>query len=212
MRKRYLIWFTGFWVLSACSRPLTDAEVEFAQDLFGSSLNTESVRVSHGLGLTPPPVVLERKRTRVVPTEKACLRTPQPRGAQPPRAFALRNGMFFSNELYSDDMILEWPERLRVPQALIFAHELTHVWQYQNRASTGYSAWRAVAESIRLADPYYSEGKEQFFKFGFEQQAAIIEDYVCFAFANPNHPRRAELRAILAPVLPIDEFDAALGR
>ena len=63
-----------------------------------------------------------------------------------------------------------------------------------------------------MADPYYSRGQATFFSFGYEQQAALVEDYVCFAFANPDHPRRAELRAILSPVFPLDDFDAVLGR
>ncbi|MEO1474591.1 MAG: hypothetical protein AAFS03_11775, partial [Pseudomonadota bacterium] len=106
----------------------------------------------------------------------------------------------------------QWPETLRFPQAIVFAHELTHAWQWQNRAVTGYSPFRAVAEAIELADPYFSERQGAFFTFGYEQQAAIVEDYLCFAFANPNHPRRAELREILAPVFPLDDFDAALAR
>ena len=44
------------------------------------------------------------------------------------------------------------------------------------------------------------------------QQAAIVEDYLCFAFANPTHPRRAELRAILAPVFPVDRIDREIGQ
>ena len=77
---------------------------------------------------------------------------------------------------------------------------------------TGYSPARALAESLELADPYFSQGEGAFYSFGYEQQAAILEDYICFAFANPDHPRRDELRDILAPVFPLDRFDAALRR
>ena len=135
---------------------------------------------------------------------------PQPRGAQPPQAFAFRNRIHFETGLYSSDMVTEWPDRLRIPQALVFAHEMVHVWQWQNREVTGYSPGRAVAESINLADPYFSEGSGTFFSFGFEQQAAIFEDYLCFAFANPDHPRRQELREVLAPVFDMDRIDAAI--
>ena len=48
--------------------------------------------------------------------------------------------------------------------------------------------------------------------FGYEQQAAIVEDFVCFTVANPDHPRRAELRALLEPVLPVADFEAAVAR
>jgi hypothetical protein len=199
-------------LLVACSRPLTEAEEAFASDLFGESLDTSEVRVAQGLGITPLYRTVPKKVTLVEGTDKACVRTPQPRGAQPPQACALANRLHFETGLYSSDMVIRWPEGLRVPQALVLAHELTHAWQWQNRDVTGYSPARAVAESIELADPYFSEGRAGFFSFGYEQQAALVEDYVCFAFANPDHPRRAELRAILAPVFPLDDFDAVLGR
>lgn len=199
-------------VLAACSRPLTPAEEAFADDLFGPDLDTSKVRVAQGLGVVPLYRTVPAKVTLVEGTDRACVRTPQPRGAQPPQAFAVGNRIHFETGLYSSDMVIQWPERLRVPQALVLAHELTHVWQWQNRERTGYSPARAVAESIELADPYFSEGDAAFFSFGYEQQAAILEDYVCFAFANPDHPRRQELREILAPVFPLDRFDEVLGR
>lgn len=199
-------------MLSACSRGLTPAEEAFANDLFGDGLDTSKVRVAQGLGITPLYRTVPGKITLVEGTDRACVRTPQPRGAQPPQAFAVANRLHFETGLYSSDMVIRWPEGLRIPQSLILAHELTHAWQWQNRNVTGYSPARAVAESLALADPYFSEGQATFYSFGYEQQAAIVEDYVCFAFANPDHPRRAELRAILAPVFPLDDFDAVLAR
>ncbi|MEK6215612.1 MAG: hypothetical protein N2B03_00155, partial [Boseongicola sp.] len=77
-----------------------------------------------------------------------------------------------------------------------------------------YSPWRAIRESLRIADPYFSPRGDApaFLQFGFEQQAAIIEDFVCFTIANPRHPRRKELRQLLAPVLPVAAFEAAIQR
>ncbi len=202
----------AFLLLTACTRPLTQAEEAFANDLFGDSLDTSKVRVAQGIGAIPLYRTAPKSVQLVEGTDKACLRTPQPRGAQPPQAFALYNRVHFESGLYSSDMVMQWPDRLRIPQAIILAHELTHVWQWQNRHRTGYTPARAVAESWRLADPYFSQGEAEFFSFGYEQQAAILEDYICFAFANPDHPRRDELREILAPVFPLDHFDAVLGR
>lgn len=198
--------------LAGCARPLTSTEEAFAQDLFGPSLETSKVKVAQGLGVMPLYRTVPNRITLVTATDQACVRTPQPRGAQPPQAFALGNRLHFDSQMYSSDMVLQWPERLRIPQTLILAHELTHVWQWQNRKRTGYSPARAVAESWQLADPYFSDGEAAFFNFGYEQQAAIVEDYVCFTFANPTHPRQAELRAILEPVLPVADFEAALAR
>lgn len=206
--------FLALAVLAACARPLTDAEERFARDLFGPSLDTSKIAVAQGLGLLPPPRTVPARVTRVAATDQACLRTPQPRGAQPPQAFALWHCVHFDNGLYSSDMAFGWPSGPRVPQALVLAHELTHVWQWQNRKQTGYSPLRAIRESLRLADPYYSATGEapEFLSFGFEQQAAMVEDFVCFSFANPDHPRRGELLALLAPVLPVEGFEASFGR
>ncbi len=200
--------------LAACARPLTETEERFAKDLFGETLDTSEVTISQGLGLAPLYRTVPASLTVLRGTDKACLRTPQPRGAQPPQAFALYERMHFDTDLYSSDMALGWPKGLRFPNAIVLAHELTHVWQWQNRAVTGYTPARALAESWRLADPYYSAPGESpaFYSFGYEQQAAIVEDFVCFTVANPDHPRRAELRAILEPVLPVADFEAAVAR
>ena len=199
-------------LLAACARPLSEAEEKFASDLFGASLDTEGVTIAQGIGLIPPYKTVPASLTVMRGTEKACVRTPQPREAQPPQAFALWNRMHFDSELYSSDMALGWPRGLRFPTAIILAHELTHVWHWQNRRVTGYSPARAAFESWRHADPYFSSSGSapEFLSFGYEQQAAIVEDFVCFTVANPNHPRRAELRAILEPVLPVADFEEAI--
>ena len=191
---------------------MTQAEAQFAKDIFGPSLDTSKVVVAQGVGLFPPIKTNVAKVTRVQGTERACIRVPRPRTENAPaQAFAFRNKVHFATGLYSSDMAMAWPDALRFPQAIIFAHELTHVWQWQNRDRTGYTPFRAAMESVRLVDPYFAPpGEAPFFSFGYEQQAAILEDYLCFAFANPDHPRRSELRAILAPVFNVDRIDDAI--
>ena len=199
--------------LAACSRPLTEDERVFAETLFGPTLDTSDVTISQGLGIAPLYQTVPSSVRVLRGTDEACLRTPQPRSTQPPQAFALYNRMYFDSALYSSDMARPWPEALRFPQAIILAHELTHVWQWQNRDLTGYTPWRAAAESWRLADPYYSGNVDAplFLSLGYEQQAAIIEDYICFTVANPTHPRRLELRALIEPFFTVDAFEAALA-
>lgn len=209
------------WVLIAallalvgCSRPMTERELAFADALFGPSLDTDVIRVSQDLGLLPPMKTEPDTVRQFRATDQACVRVPQPRAERSPEAFALRNRVHLEAPLYSSDHMLGWPYALRVPQALVFAHELTHVWQFQNRATTGYSALGALGESLRKDDPYFfdPQGAPEFFQFGFEQQAAIVEDWVCFTVVNPGHPRRLELRALLEPVLPVHRFEKAIQR
>ena len=210
-------WFLiiGFCLVAACSRPLTPNEVRFAEDVFGDGLETRAVRVSRGFGGLPAPREVEGELQVFRTHPKACLRVPQPRSERPPpRAFALYNRMHFFDELYSGDMALPWPYALRFPNALIFAHELTHVWQWQNREITGYSPWSAAAESWTAGDPYFSnpEDRPVFLSFGYEQQAAMVEDFLCFLFANPDHPKRKEIQALLAPVFPVDTLEEKLSK
>ncbi|MDA8586248.1 hypothetical protein N9L47_08240 [Rhodobacteraceae bacterium] len=202
-----------FLVLAACARPLTEAEERMAQDVFGPTLDTSKIRIANGAGILPPIKTRVTNIIRVTGTDEACLRVAQTQGErQPSQAFAIGNRLHFHTGLYSSDMVLAWPGPLRFPQALVFTHEIAHAWQWQNRARTGYTPFRAGLESLQLVDPYFAPpGEAPFFSFGYEQQAAIIEDYICFIFANPNHPRRYELRAILEPVFPVDQIDR-LGR
>ena len=203
----------GLLVLAACARPMTSGEVAFAETVFGPSLDTSKVRVVRGLGLAPVGRARIAEVTTLTGTDQACVRTPQPRDPQPPPAFAFRNNVHMMSRIYAADHSLGWPDAVRYPQALIFAHELTHVWQWQNRATTGYSAARAISESLAVADPYFAPpGTEDFADYGFEQQAALVEDFICFTVANPDHPRRIELREILAPVLPVQSIEDALSR
>ena len=212
LRLRFFVLLIALGLLAACGKPLTTAERQFANDLFGETLDAEKVRLVKVPKLATPfadPPEIQVMRG----TEKACIRVPQPRGeAPPPQALALGNTIIFSSELQARDMALGWPRYLRFPQAIILAHELTHVWQWQNREWTGYAPWKAAAESLMIPDPYFSESGEApvFFAFGYEQQAAIVEDYVCFVAANPNHARRWELRALLEPIFPVDHFDEAI--
>ena len=198
-------------LLAACTRPLSDREAAFAGALFGDSLDPAEVRVTQGLGLAPLVRTKVAATYRVDPPEGACVRTPSP-VRPPPRAFALANRVHFTTDLYSSDMMAGWPDGLRVPHALTMAHELVHVWQWQNRARTGYRPWRAAAESLRIADPYFYGATGEFARLGYEQQAALVEDWLCFAVLDPGNPRKAELEETLAPVFPLGRVEAALRR
>ena len=199
-------------LLAACARPMTEAETHLAHTLFGDEIDTSRVRVSRGLGLAPVGRSAITEVRLVTGTDQACVRVPQPRDAAQPLAFAVRDRIHLTSDIYAGDAALGWPDAVRFPNALIFAHELTHVWQWQNRERTGYSAARAISESLALADPYFAPpGETDFFAYGFEQQAAFVEDFICFTAANPDHPRRQELRAILAPVIDVEAVEAALA-
>ncbi len=204
--------------LAACTRPLSENERRFAADIIGPTLDVQKVRIARGFAPLPPapetPDIddlypVSRENTITGLCERAA---PEPRSGPPP-GWALWNRVHFSHEFYRTDLAPHWPDAARFPQALVLAHELIHVWQWQHREVTGYRPARAALENVLNMDPYfYRPGPDAtFLKFGFEQQAALMEDYLCHALYDPAAPRRAELRPLLAPYFPLDRLDAALG-
>ena len=88
---------------------------------------------------------------------------------------------------------------------MLFAHELTHVWQWQNRTETGYTPLRAAFEHDGARDPYLFDigNAASFADFGFEQQGAIVEEYVCCRALDPTAPRTARLHALISEQMPV---------
>ena len=91
---------------------------------------------------------------------------------------------------------------------MIFSHELTHVWQWQNRATTGYSPLRAAFEHTGGVDPYLFDldSDPKFSDFAYEQQGSIVEEFVCCRALAPQAPRTQRLRALISQVMPVAEL------
>ncbi len=201
---------------AACTRPLAPGEAAFAADLFGPALDLASVRVTKGAGLFPLPPAPNppapnppAQPARRDPAADPCARVPVPgAGRGPPAAFVIGNRIHFQGRFYRHDTAEGWPGPVRVGMAMLLAHELTHVWQWQHRARTGYSPLRGLAEGLRRSDPYFhrAEADRPFLAHGYEQQASLLEDFVCHVLLDPASPRLGRLRAILAPEFPVDGF------
>lgn len=210
--------------LAACTRPLTPNETKAARGLFGDTLNTDAVRVTAGVGLLPLP--RDRQNDRRAESSAA---SPAAAPASPPpglctrkrstrryydwpAAFVLNNTVFFSHRFYTADAFAGLPESALYPTSVLMAHELVHVWQWQNRRRTAYTPQGAASETFAKVDPYWFgvDRGADFFAMGYEQQAAMVQDFVCYALFEPNDPKRDELAAVLRPALPVDRFLAAL--
>lgn len=219
MRSSLLPVLAALALTSACSRALTPSETAFAQSLFGDTIDTGGIEVLAGAGLTPLPRDYPALRDPSAPPppepvvrkapDDLCLRQPSPRRYWDwPAAFVVDNNIYFAYRWYPDDAFASLPDTVLYPQSVLMAHELVHVWQWQNRARTNYSPLVSAGESVASRDPYWwvaEEGRE-FLSYGYEQQAAIIEDFVCYTFFAPDDPKLAELAGILRPVLPVDSF------
>ncbi len=204
-------------VLAACSRPLAPGEKALAEDMFGPTIDTSRIRVTEGLGLSPlsPAKPLPPASGKIELRPGLCDRTaPNTGPPEPPPAFAVYNRIHMMPEFYHAEVMPDWPHRLRLPEAVVFAHELVHVWQWQNRARTGYRPARAALESVFNQDPYFyiPDDGSDLLAYGFEQQAALFEDYMCYLIFDPEAPRRAEIRKILAPYFTLDRLEKAMGR
>ncbi len=190
---------------ASCGRPLTEQEKAFASSIQGSTLDLDRVRLVEGAPVAA--ITYKRKarprlacRERILPPVKEEIVTGKP------AAVALFNHVYFTKDWYLDDYMEQYPEQVSLIAAMLLAHELTHVWQWQNRATTGYHPLRAAAEHGRQDDPYLFDlnTSPDFLAYGFEQQGAIVEEYVCCRALDPNAPRTKRLHDMLSVHFDVD--------
>ena len=191
-------------VLTACGRPMTETEEAYAATIMGDTLDTSKVRLVEGAPIRAvtfrrPPRPRTTCRERILPPITDEVITSKP------AAVALFNNILFDKDWYLDDYLPEYPDQVGLVAAMLLAHELTHVWQWQNRDRTGYSPLRAAFEHEGGRDPYLFDLSHvpKFTDFGFEQQGAIMEEYVCCRALDPTAPRTARLHALLAQEMPV---------
>ncbi|MDX1742871.1 MAG: hypothetical protein R3186_04655 [Ruegeria sp.] len=186
-------------LLASCGRPLTEQERTFADTVQGETLKLDRVRLVEGAPVAP--ITFYRKsrprlacRERILPPSEEGIVTAKP------AAVALFNRVYFTRDWYLEDYMSEFPEQMNLIAAMLLAHELTHVWQWQNRETTGYHPLRAAAEHGGNSDPYLFDlsTSPNFLSFGFEQQGAIVEEYVCCRALDPKAPRTQRIHDMLS--------------
>lgn len=194
-------------VIASCGRPLTDAERAFAAGLHGPELDASRVRLVEG---SPAAAITFRRkpRPRVSCRERIL---PPPQGGTvttKPAAVTLFNTVLFDKDWYTEDYLSGFPARLNLVAAMLFGHEMTHVWQWQNRERTGYSPLRAAAEHGATKDPYLFDlkGAPDFLDYGYEQQGAIVEEYICCRALAPQAARTKRLHTMLKGAFPVSDL------
>lgn len=191
-------------LLAGCGRPLTDQEVAFAASIHGETLDTDRVRLMNG---APTRAITFRRKPRPRTTCRELILPPVTDAivTAKPAAVTLWQHVLFDEDWYLDDYLPEYPDRINLIAAMLFAHELTHVWQWQNRKVTGYSPLRAAREHQVSNDPYLFdiEAEPAFLEFGFEQQGSIVEEFVCCRALAPQAPRTQRLHAMISQVMPV---------
>ena len=174
------------------------------QTMHGDDLNMDRMRLHNG---APTRAVTFRRKPRPRTTCRELILPPQKDEivTAKPAAVALFNTVLFDRDWYLDDYLPDYPDRISLIAAMLLAHEATHVWQWQNRARTGYSPLRAASEHLYADDPYLFDvdGDPEFLSFGFEQQGSIVEEYVCCRALAPQAPRTQRLHALIAQEMPV---------
>lgn len=191
-------------LLASCGRPLTEAEIAFSATIHGDALDVKRVRLVDG---APTRAVTFRRKARPRTTCRELI-LPPARDAivtAKPAAVALWHTVLFDKDWYLEDYVPDYPGELNLIAAMLLAHELTHVWQWQNRAVTGYSPLRAAREHTVSDDPYLFDinAERKFSEFGFEQQGSIVEEFVCCRALAPQAPRTQRLHALIADAMPV---------
>lgn len=198
-------------VLAGCAaRPLSPNERAFISTIHGEELDPRPIRLHDGalvgkVTYTRPP------RPRVTCQER--IFPPPPPGEREvtvsPAAIAAFNRVFMREDLFRDDYLPEYPERAHLYAMMLFAHEMTHVWQWQNRAETGYHPLKAANEHAAMSDPYLFdlETEAAFTDYPFEQQGAIVEEYVCCRTLDPEASRTKRLHEMLRGAFPVADLN-----
>lgn len=197
-------------IVSACGRPLTPTETAFAQTIHGDTLDVSRVRLVDG---APTRAVTFRRKPRPRTTCRERILPPATDEivTSKPAAVALWNRILFDKDWYVEDYLPDYPDQISLVAAMLFAHEMVHVWQWQNRRETGYTPLRAAFEHGGTRDPYLFdlETEARFGEYGFEQQGTIMEEYVCCRALDPSASRTARLHALISEAMPVKPLPAA---
>ncbi|MCB1367320.1 MAG: hypothetical protein KDK00_06130 [Rhodobacteraceae bacterium] len=207
--------FACLMILAACARPLSEGEADLAGTLFGPAFDPAPVRVAPFAALSS---LTERRppRPRIACRERIWPAPEQTDGMVKTftAAFVSFNRINIATELYAPDYLPDFPARMSLPAAMLIGHEMTHVWQWQNREITGYHPLKAAAEHRPGSDPYLLEidGDVRFLDFPYEQQGAIVEEYVCCRALDPTGARTRRLHEMLAVAFPVSDLDRRMSR
>lgn len=173
------------------------------QDIFGDTLEPAQVRIVENAPLRSftinlPPRPRTTCQERIVPARTGTIRVT-------PAGLVAFNSLFLSPSWSLPDFLPGYPESVSLYETMLFAHEMTHVWQWQNRARTGYHPLKAAAEHLRSDDPYLFDPAttQPFLTYGYEQQASLVEEYVCCAFLDPEGARTGRLRQLISAEIPL---------
>ncbi|MCF2871960.1 hypothetical protein L0664_12850 [Octadecabacter sp. G9-8] len=191
-------------VLAGCGRGLTNAERALINPIMGPTFNANNARLVEAgfIGMTT--------RTYAARPQVTCRERINPPPDGPTIQTRTAGAVAWTHVLTNPDWTLPdyadgFPNEFNLVAAMYFAHEMVHIWQWQNRGITGYSPFRGLAEHKRGVDPYLFDPQEQinFLDLGYEQQAAVVEEFICCRTIAPEGARTERLWQTLSAVMPV---------
>lgn len=194
----------AFLLVAACGRTLTPTEQTFMSELMGPTLNIAPIRMADAgfIGIDT--------RTYPARPQTTCRERINPPPDGPTIRTRTAGVVLWQQVLTSPDWTVPdyargYPDRINLPAAMFFAHEMTHIWQWQNRGVTGYSPLRAAAEHRPGVDPYLFDPQDEitFLEMGYEQQAVLVEEFVCCRTLDPTGARTGRLYDVLRAAMPV---------
>ena len=194
-------------LLTACARPLTPEEKSFAQQIHGNTIEVTRIRVRDG-ALVGKTTIRRQQRPRLACRERILPEREAEVVTVSPAALVLYNEVFYARDWYEPNFLPEYPQAMSLFHVMLYAHEITHVWQWQNRAVTNYTPIKSASEHTRSDDPYLFDlnTSARFLDYGYEQQASIVEEYVCCQALDPTAPRTERLAAMLRGAFPLGDL------
>jgi len=168
-------------------RRLTEGEITLAKSVFGDAIDYARVSL-HGKRILPPGI--QRKH----------------------QAVAVGNRISFPRDAYSDDFSKETNPN----KQSVFIHELVHVWQHQNHVLS--TPREAVRETLKHKFNYSNSyhytllPKRDLTSYGFEQQAAIVQDYFLLTRHNTEASFKNRRRPGANPTTLKKNYEAVLEK
>ncbi|MEJ8561651.1 DUF4157 domain-containing protein [Yoonia sp. GPGPB17] len=198
--------------LSACGRPMTDGETLYAQSILTRDIALDTARFSGSDNLRFRRAIRQLREEGEIETlsrdlsegsfekDKSLLASALPELFGAP-AMAVGNTVFFNRDRYVDD----FSTTAYRDDLWLMAHELVHVWQWQNRDEVGYSFSKIVSEHLNYGDAVYYyqlETGKAFTDYRFEQQGAIVECYAQLLETQPNAATTKQHARLVEQVFP----------
>ena len=198
------LWLPLCLAVIGCGRPLTGPEAAYMADLQGAGFDPAPVRIVQNpfLGLVTQSYPARPRTTcreRVLPPPPGPVITGRVGG------MVVFNRLMVRPDMWLPDYVLRPDGQRNLYAAMFFAHEMTHVWQWQNRDATGYHPLRAAREHRVMTDPYLfaEDDGRRFLDYGYEAQASLVEEYVCCRALDPRGARTARLEALIGQAMAV---------